>query len=157
MKFKSIKPFVMEFVTFVFVIVVILTSFLVGNFIEIRVKMHLLTVAALIVVTVVFIALFSRVVNTGVKALVDFALQRIKEDTYVFLLEQPYKASIFAEKCGHSHERSVGMYYLIQAKKDDEVFTFISPIYLELVEGKAYIITSGRSSHIIVNSQLYDK
>ena len=40
MKFKSIKPFVMEFVTFVFVIVVILTSFLVGNFIEIRVKMR---------------------------------------------------------------------------------------------------------------------
>ena len=59
MKFKSIKPFVMEFVTFVFVIVVILTSFLVGNFIGIRVKMHLLTVAALIVVTVVFMAIFS--------------------------------------------------------------------------------------------------
>ena len=117
MKFKSIKPFVMEFVTFVFVIVVILTSFLVGNFIEIRVKMHLLTVAALIVVTVVFIALFSRVVNTGVKALVDFALQRIKEDTYVFLLEQPYKASIFAEKCGNVLLECIILYRLRRRMK----------------------------------------
>lgn len=152
MKFKMIKPFVIEFVTFVFVISTICIALLVGNYIEIIFHMHLLTVTAVVIILASLLSLFSRIVNTGVKALVDFAFQSTKEDVYVFLNEQPYLASIFTEKFGHKHERYVGMYYLIHLKKGKEICTLISASYVDFVEGKTYRVKSGRSSNIFLSS-----
>lgn len=153
MSFKMIRPFVVEMITFILVVGTILVALIAGNFIEIIIHMHLLTVGAICFVLVWLIALFSRIVNTGVKALTDFLFQSTKEDIYIFLNEQPYRASIFAEKFGHDHDRSVGMYYLIHFKKEEEIFTLISPSYVHFVEGKAYRVKFGRASNILLETE----
>ena len=152
MKFKTIKPFVIELITFVFVISVIIIGLLVGDFIEISFHMHLITIIAIALIIIPLLSLFSRIVNLGVRALVDFVFQKTKEGVYEFLDEQPYEASVFTEKVGKNHERSFGMYYLIHLKKGNEVYTLISASYVDLIKGKTYIIKSGWSSNIFLNS-----
>lgn len=152
MTFKMIKPFVLEFITFIFVVSTICIALITGNFIEIIFHVHLLTVVVVILVFASLLSLFSRIVSTGVKALTDFVLQNTKEDVYVFVKEQPYKASAFTEKFGYFHERSVGMYYLIHLKKGNEMYTLISSSYVDLIEGKTYRVKSGSSSNIFLSS-----
>lgn len=153
MKFRTIKPFVIELLTFIFVIGCVTIGLFAGNFIEITFHMHLLTLTALALLFVSLVSLFSRIVNTGVRALMDFVFQNIKEDCYTFLDEQPYKASVFTEKFGHNHETSYGMYYLLHLRKGEEVYTFISASYVDLVEGELYIIKTGCSSKVFVSAK----
>lgn len=150
MDFKVVRPFIMEMITFIFVISGVLICLSVCNLIEITVHAHLLTVTAIVVVFSSLISLFSRIVPTGFSAVFDFAFQRVKEDTYVFLKIQPYRASIFTEKYNHNNERSLGMYYLVHVKKGTEIYTFISPSYVDLVKGEQYLIKSGQSSKIFI-------
>lgn len=152
MAFKMIKPFIVELITFIFVVSVICIALITGNFIEIIFHMHLVTVVAIVLVLTSLLSLFSRIVNTGVKALTDFMFQNTKEDVYVFLKEQPYKASVFTEKFSYCHERSVGMYYLIHLKKGEKIYTLISSSYIDFVEGKTYRVKSGYSSNIFLSS-----
>ena len=98
MTFKKIKPFVMELVTFLFVVGGILGGLLAENFIEITFRANILTIAAFLLFLFGGLMLFSRVVTTGIRALIDFIFQRIKEDDYVFLEERPYVATVFTEK-----------------------------------------------------------
>lgn len=157
MSFKTIKPFAVELITFIFVVSVICGALIAGNFVEIILHIHILTVTVVLFVLFALLSLFSRIVNTGVRVLVDFAFQSTKEDVYVFINEQPYKASIFTEKFGSSHERSFGMYYLIHLRKGAETYTLISTSYIDLVEGKTYKIKSGRSSNVFLSSSLIAK
>ena len=152
MTFKMIKPFVIEFITFIFVVSAICIGLITGNFIEIIFHVHLLTVVSVALVFTSLLSLFSRIVSTGVKALTDFIFQSTKEDVYVFLKEQPYQASVFAQEFGSSRKRSVGMYYLIHLKKGKEIYTLISSSYVDFVEGKTYRVKSGRSSNIFLSS-----
>lgn len=135
-KFKIIKPFVTEMVILLFVVAGVTVGLLTGKFIEITIKLHLITIAFIIIVIGLFLALFSRVVNLGARALFDFIFQSTKLDNYEFIKELPYYASVFSEKFGPNSERSYGMYYLIQVKKDDEILTFISPFFLDLKPAK---------------------
>lgn len=157
MTFKKIKPLVIEMITFVFAVCVILVALTVGKFIEVHINAHLLTIVSIIIVFTLLISSFSRIVNLGVRALTDFAFQHTIEDVYVFLNIQPYKASVFTEKFGPNHERSIGMYYLVHLKKGQQMYTLISPLYVELVAGKTYRIKSGRSSHVFLSSNLIEK
>ena len=45
-----------------------------------------------------FISLFSRIVTIGVRALIDYFFQSVKEENYVFYKEEAYEASSFTEK-----------------------------------------------------------
>ena len=48
MKFKTVKPFVIEMLTFIFVITGILVGLLAGDFIEISFRIHLITLSFII-------------------------------------------------------------------------------------------------------------
>ena len=154
MKFRTIKPFVIELLTFIFVVGCVIIGLLTGNLIEITFHMHLLTLTALALLLVSLVSLFSRIVNTGIRALMDFVFQSVKEDCYTFLGEQPYKASIFTEKFRHNHETSYGMYYLLHLRKGKEVYTYISSSYVDLVGGETYIIKTGCSSKVFISANL---
>ena len=124
MKFRMIKPFVMELIIFIVVIGGVFYGLLAENFIEIKIRAHLLTVTAFLIVIVSLLTLFSRIVNTGIRALIDFVFQHTREDNYVFLEEKPYVASVFTEKVNHERERSYGMYYLVYVRKSEKVYTY---------------------------------
>ena len=135
-KFKMIKPFVTEMLILFFVVAGVTVGLLTGKFIEITIKPHFIPIASLIIVIGLFLSLFSRVVNLGVRAMFDYMFQSTKTDSYEFIKELPYHASVFSEKFAANSERSYGMYYLIQVKKGDKVFTFISSSFLDLKTGK---------------------
>lgn len=156
MKFRIIKPFVVEMFTFVFVISSLFICLLMCNLIEVIIHVHLLTVTAISFVFISFISLFSKIVTTGFSALFDFFFQNIREGEYIFLEEQPYRASIFTEKFGHDHEPSYGVYYLIHVKKENEIRTFISPSYVELIKDEMYLIKFGKSSKILIECRMGD-
>lgn len=84
MTFKMIKPFIVELITFAFVLCAIFGALLVGECIEITFHMNLLTVFATIVVFASLLSLFSRIVSTGIRALTDYIFQNVVEDSYVF-------------------------------------------------------------------------
>ena len=139
-------------ITFLFVICGIFVGLLSGRIIEVVVHIHVLTVSAIVLVSTALLSLFSKIVTTGIKATVDFMLQSTKEFECIFLKIEPWRASIFTEICegsGHSY----GVYYLIHTKIDGKVHTFISTKYVELAEGASYIIKSGRSSNVYLESR----
>ena len=152
MTFKMIKPFVVELITFIIVVSVVCITFIISDSIEIIIHKDFWIVVAVVLVFVSLLSLFSRIITTGVKALVDFMFQTTKDDVYVFLDEQPYQASIFTEKNGDDGERSFGMYYLIHLEKGGEIYALISPSYVKLVEGHWYQVKSGRFSYIFLSS-----
>ena len=153
MSFRSIKPFFVEMITFLFVTTTIFIGLLVCNLIEVYFYANILTISVVGLILVLFISLFSKTIPIGIRATCDFLSQNVQEDTYVFLKIQPYRASIFTERFTTNHERSYGMYYLIQTKKENQIHTFISSAYVDLIEGKTYLISSGRSSNIFLNSK----
>ena len=152
MKFRMIKPFVVEMITFIFVIAGILGSLLIGDFVEISFRIHLITISLFIIIFLIILYLFSRVINIGVRTLLDYFLKSIKEDEYILLKIEPYKASVFTEKFGGNKETSLGMYYLIHAKKNDKVYTFLSSQYIGMEEEKKYKIKYGQYSHVFLDA-----
>ena len=149
-KFKMIKPFIFEMLTLLFVIGIVLYGFLMYRFIEIKIHINLLTFTAILSLFVSFISLFSRIVTIGVRALIDYFFQNVKEDNYIFYKEEAYEASSFTEKIDKNRERQLGMYYLIHAKKGNEMYTFISPQYIEMTEGEEYRLKTAKFSKILL-------
>lgn len=156
MKFKQVKPFIAELFIFVFVIVVVFFALLSGHFIEIIFHLNLLTTIVVIILLFSLLSLFSRIVNIGTRVLFDFLFQKVKEDSYVFINEQPLRASVFAEKFKKKHERSIGFYYLIQMKQNEKMYTFISSSYVDLCRDYNYIIKSGYSSNVFLEAKQID-
>lgn len=149
-EFDRIKPFVMEMFIFILVIILIFGGLLAGNFIEISIRIHLLTVTVFVILCVLLLSLFSRIVNMGIRALVDFFMQSALEEEYEFLRMEAFKASVFTEKISKEKKRDLGIYYLIHAKKGSEIYTFISPDYIDITEGKVYRIRTGKASKILL-------
>ncbi len=145
-----IKPFVAEMLILLFVVVSVIVGLLTGEFIEITIKPHLITLAFFIIVIGLFLSVFSRVINLGVRAIFDYIFQSTKTGNYEFIKTLPYHASVFSEKFAANTERSYGMYYLIQVKKDDQMLTFISSSFLDLKTGKRYIFKTTALSHIVL-------
>lgn len=148
--FQKIKPFVAETAVFLFVVILIPVGLLCGGLIEVTVRLHVLTVALGVLLLVLLLSLLFRVVLWGVKALFDYIFQRTRTDTYEFVQQMPYRASMFSEKWVTHTERSVGMYYLIQAKKGADAVTLLSPEFLALTAGKSYVFETAASSRIII-------
>lgn len=148
MKFKTAKPFIYEFITFILVIAsIILLTWLTGG-IRIIYNSDIPTLLALILVFIWFIYTFVRVVSWGFTTLIDYFFQHIREKECIFLDITPYRASIFSDK-NRKETRSLGMYYLIHVKKDNKIYTFISSIYLDLDKGKKYLIKYGGFSKVV--------
>ena len=156
MKFKQVKPFIAELFIFVFVIIVVFFALLSGHFIEIIFHLNLLTTIVVIILLFSLLSLFSRIVNIGTRVLFDFLFQKVKEDSYVFINEQPLRASVFAEKFKKKHERSIGFYYLIQMKQNEKIYTFISSSYVDLCRDYNYVIKSGYSSNVFLEAKQID-
>lgn len=155
MKFAQIKPFVIEMITFVFAVSMIFIALLSGKILEIHFHVHLLIVVALLVVLISLISLFSRIVTTGIKVLVDYLLQTTTTIQAEFVAEHPYRASIFAEENTREGVKTFGMYYLIQLKKEDQIFTILAPVFVEFKEGVRYTVTFGRTSRVFLASTEY--
>lgn len=148
--FKKIKPFVAETAVSLFVMILIPVGLLCSGLIEVTVRLHVLTVALGVLLFVLLLFLLFRVIRWGVKALFDYIFQRTRTDTYEFVQQLPYRASLFSEKWVTHTERSVGMYYLIQAKKDAGAVTLISPEFLALTAGNNYVFETAAFSRIII-------
>ena len=129
--FKKIKPFVFELLVFLFIVFFISFTILAEGFVTIIFSPNLITVSLSIILLICFIYLFSRVVNIGFRVLIDYLFQKADKDKYTFIKQLPYSASVFSEKWDKNHRRSIGMYYLVQVKKEDKIYTFLSPCYLE--------------------------
>jgi len=150
LKFKMIKPFIFEMLTLLYVIGIVLYGFLMFRFIEIKIHINLFTFTAILSLFVSFTSLFSRIVTIGVRALIDYFFQSVNEHSYIFYKEEAYEASSFTEKIDKNRERQLGMYYLIHAKKGNEMYTFISPQYIEMTEGEEYILKTAKLSKILL-------
>lgn len=150
MKFKTAKPFIYEFITFIVVISsIIILTWLTGG-IRIIYNSDIPTLIALILVFIWFLYTFVRVVSWGFTTLIDYSFQLIKEKDCIFLDITPYKASIFSDK-NRMETHSLGMYYLIHIIIDNKTCTLISPIYLDLIKGKKYLVKYGIFSKVVCN------
>ena len=157
MSFKTIKPFIMEFIILIFVVIGGAVLLLVGNIIKIHINKSVILVIASIIIFFVIISLFSRIVNITIRALIDYISQKTKSDDYIFIKEESYQASMFTEKYDRNHNSVIATYYLIHTKKNNKVYTFLSSSYLEMKEGKMYTIKSGKYSNILTNYELVSK
>ena len=150
-KFKTIKPFVEEFIVLCFVIFTIFTVFLYTKQISI-IKEKPFVIAGIIVIAVTSIMLFVQIVNVGVKALIDFIFQLVKSDNYKFICFCPYEASIFADKfIDWSRGRKSRTYYLIIAEKEKNIYAFISETKADMEIGQVYTLTTTKHSNILID------
>ena len=150
-EFTSVKAFLVEMLVFLFITAFVFVCLLACGWVEIIIHTNLLTITAIGFVLISFVSLFSKIVPIGVRATFDFLFQSVQEDTYIFLRTQPLRASVFTEKFTSDGGRSYGMYYLIQTQRENEIHTFISPCYIDLVENEVYVIKSGRTSNVFLS------
>ena len=98
--------------------------------------------------------LFSRVVNTGIRALIDAITSNYSNQQCTFIKQVPYKASTFSQKRKVDKGEVLnefGMYYLVIVKTHNSEVTLISPCYLNLEKDKLYNFSIAGLSHIIVD------
>ena len=150
MTFKMIKPFVAELIAVIIQITVVVIGLLKLEFVVVSFRVHLLSITAIIFIFGQILFWFSRIVNTGVRALKDFVMQSVKEDHYIFLWKETLKASELIAKLNRDGSESYVVYYLIHAKKDDKTYTFLSPKFIEMNENESYLIRTGKSSKIVL-------
>ena len=81
-KFKAVKPFVFEFLTYLFLICCSFMCF-VGDFAE---KMPIAVIAVYIYILYETIESFNHICR-GFKALSDYVFQKTKTDNYIFINE----------------------------------------------------------------------
>lgn len=160
-KFKKIKPFFFEMVSLVCVIAVFCFCFLNENickkynFIQIKIPASFLSIAFIVVVVAIYIGSFSRIMNIGIRSLIDFIFQNTRADVYKFIEVLPFQTSRLTSKHDKGHPLSLDVHYLIQVKKDGKMYTFISSEYLDMKKGERYTITTAASSHIVLDYQIY--
>lgn len=152
MSFKVIRPFVYEMISLLLIIFII-SGLLWLGLVEIRIHRHILTIGFVFVIVLPLCFSFIRIMNLGIRSLFDYFFRLTVTDIYVFLEIQPYKASHLREKVDSDHTRITQYYYLIQVKKNDKNYTFISSSYVEMMKGTSYAITTGRFSNVFVNYQ----
>ena len=150
-KFKTIRPFIEELAVLLFVVFLIIEGFLFTNLVEIKIKAHYLTIVAIAIVGVYFFSLFYNVVNLGLKALFDYIFQRTTTEKFTFIKQEPIRASGLLEKYNRKGQKIRCIYHLINVKKENDLYTFWSSNYADLIEGKVYEITFATSSGILLN------
>ena len=153
MKFSVIKPFISEMLILIFCIVALAWT-LIGKDIEIIVHMNAVTFVAIILAVAYSFSLLTRILPTGIRALFDYMFQRTKEDRYVFIDMDSFRASDLTKKFDAELKVSFGMYYLIHLRKGKQIYTCISSSYVDLVKGKLYAIKTGCLSNIFIDAKL---
>ena len=152
LKFKSVKPFVFELLTMMLSIgIVLIFSLMLGDIRIYLNKNDFFVVIGVILVLGWFLYVFVRVINLGVRALVDFFCQNSVEDVYTILSILPYRASIFTDS-DTKNRYDCGMYFLVNCKNTDGITsTFIAPKYLEIVPEKKYFLKTGKFSGVLID------
>ena len=149
--FKPFRPFITEMLIFIFVVAIVLIGLLSSKLIEISIHVHLITIALFAILILVLLYHLNRVIRVGIRGLIDYLSNNIIMDEYTFISQEPFHASVFSEKIGKNGLRSLGVYYLVHVKRNDQLYTFISSNYLDLEVGKTYRICCGKTSSIITD------
>lgn len=150
-KFRQIRPFIYELLVLLFVFSVGTLGFIKMKCIEIVVHPNFLFVVAVIVLLIAIGRYLSRVINWGVRAFFDFALQRVTVQEGFFEKQFPFCASSLLDTRTKDGNISKGMYYIIEIQSNGVVHTLLSTTYLTLESGKEYIFQIAASSSIILD------
>lgn len=152
LKFKSVKPFVFELLTMIGVIGVVLAfSLMLGDIKIYFNKNDIFLVTGIVLVLGWFLYIFVRVINLGVRSLVDYLFQKTVENEYTILSILPYRASIFSDS-NTTNRYDCGMYYLVNCKNTNgTTFTFVVSKYLEINLNEKYILKTGMFSGVLID------
>ena len=151
MECKKIFPFIEEFLQLCFSFLLFVVLFKVAKFPLLLFHKNFLLNVFIYIALLSIVYFRSRIFNTGIKALIDFIFQKTKEDVYEFIETNGFPASILAS--GKSKFMPV-TFFLVQVKKDNEIFSFLSNTPLNLETGKLYRIKSGFFSGVLLDSKL---
>ena len=157
MRTKKLLPFVLEFLSLVLYITILLFCFLYSNFIKISINSNFLISMAIVLFILLGIFNFSRIVNWGVRAILDLLINRTEKESVEFLSQSPYKASELTTIIDSNHRRKTVVYYVIQCKKNGNINSYISPCYLHIDKGEKIIIYKAPISNVILDYSKIEK
>lgn len=150
----KLKAYVYEFLTFIFVVAIIICGICVTGCIEFHWSVVLVELLILFVfwlfVCVFPFALFS------VCVIFDAALNDYIEKEVTFIEQFPYRATSFSEKNG-KYIKKVGIvttratYYRIIAEVGNERIALTSSAYYELEPKQTYVFVYAHRSHALVD------
>lgn len=150
-KFHQIKSFVYELLVLLFVLLIVLLSFFKMKWIEVVVHPNFLFTIAVVILLITIGRYMSRIVNWGIRAFLDFALQRVTVQEGCFENQLPFCASPLLDSRTVDGSISKGMYYMIEIQCKDKTCTFLSTTYLNLEYKKEYVFHVASSSSVILD------
>ena len=150
---KNYKPFILEFLVFLFVFFAIAVAIACGEYIQIKIKPGFLSYALLIFLLLSILYPYRRLVRNGVAAIVD-CLCKTKRETEAELIESAGGfASTFSDKFtdeGTGAARPEPRYwYTFRNKEEKNVLQ--SAALFDVVPRKKYRIAYGKYSKILLS------
>ena len=147
---KHLMPFVAEFGTLVFVILVII-GFMTTDIFTFQIRWNVLSVSGCLICGIAFFGYLCRVSRWGILAILDILLKQTIVIQGRVLSQKPYFASAFADKRGKDGEIRKGFYYVIQVKIEEESMVLFASSELLLSDDETYQFRAGRFSSVIID------
>ena len=147
---KLLWPFVAEFMTLIFVIL-LMFGLTATSIVTFQVNWSVLTVSGCIICGIVFFIYLCRVSRWGILAILDTLLKHTIVIQGRVLSQKPYFASAFADKRGKDGEIRKGFYYVIQVEKEEESMILLASSELLLSNNETYQFRIGRYSSVIID------
>lgn len=146
---KSLKPYIIEMLIFVVCITLLLVGFLVCGYIS--VKWNLLTIAGILLLSLILLWCFFVVFRRGILALVDAIFRLITTDQVKIINVFPVQASTFSDKAVECYVFKAEQRYIYALKtKRGRILSVISNVYTEYEKNTIYTVQYSKFSKILI-------
>ncbi len=152
---KKLKPYIIEMVIFVFCVAAVSAGLIFSG--SVSVKINILTIAVIIIISLIMLWCFYIVFRRGVLALVDVAFRLYNTDVVTILNVMPVQAGDFTSRvieCSVSRNEQRFIYVL--RKNNGEKISLISNEYFDYNRMTEYIVVYSKFSKILINMYRYE-
>ena len=127
---NKLKPYIVEMAIFVFCVAAVSTGLIFGGFVS--VKINILTIAVIIIISLIMLWCFYIVFRRGILALVDVVFRLYNTDVVTILNVMPVQAGDFTSRVIEcSVSRNEQRYIYVIKKNNGEKISLISNEYFD--------------------------
>ena len=152
---KKLKPYIIEMAIFVFCVTIVSVGLIFGGFVS--VKMHISTIAAIILISLIMLWCFYIVFRRGILALVDVVFNLTNTDVVNILNVMPVQAGDFTSRVIEcSVFQNEQRYIYVLKKNNGEKISVISNEYFDSDKTDKYVVVYSKFSKILIDMHRYE-
>lgn len=152
---KSFKPFIREFLVFLFVAIIVVSIIDCGEYIQVIIKPHLISYLIMLFFLLSIVFAYRHIIRDGVSSIIDCLCKTKCEAKVVFLESRQDYMSAFSDRFTsegmRTYETKARYIYIFYNKQKKLFLQSHEPF--NIVPSKKYLVTYGKYSKVILSIQ----